>query len=338
MRTEARPRRPLALVLLGTLSGVVLGCVLLLSAYTKAADPGGFAEGIVRDGLLPEALSFPAALLVIAVEGALGVALVCAIRRPAVLFPSTLLMAGFLLLAGWQWAFPSEDASNCGCFGAAIQQTPAEHFAVNSYYFALACLAWLGRRREPTRSVRPWALVPAAAFVATLAFALLAPRLPLDGLWGVTTLREGFRLDEPQCPPLPAELVMRHAIRVEPCLRTQLLEVIPELESGESVVLLIDRADEATRAEIARVNQALALSGGPVTVYGLAEENEELAMEFFWTAAPAFEVRGAPYGMLKPLYRSLPRTFAVRDGRVVKIWNGIPGEERLSELAKGLDR
>jgi hypothetical protein len=70
-------------------------------------------------------------------------------------------------------------------------------------------------------------------------------------------------------------------------------------------------------------------------VFGLAEENEELAMEFFWTAGPAFDVRGAPWSLLKPMYRTLPRSFLVKDGEVTEVWSRIPSEETLRKIAAG---
>ncbi len=295
---------------IGTLAGIALGAVLLLSFYTKALDPKGFAEQMARDGLLGETLATPAALAVIAVEAALGLALVLGLRHPLILSIATLMMIGFFGLAAWQWAYPPEDPSSCGCFGNLVQQTPAEHTAVNGLFVLLAFAAWLGRPLFASR--RWWAAVPIAGFLGALGFSAAAPALPLDEWPGATRLKPGVAVAE---------------LRVD--------EVIPELQDDAHLVLLIDRADEGTRLEIARVNEQLALAGGPVTVFGLAEENEELEAQFFWTAAPAFDVRGAPYGLLKPLYRSLPRAFAVEDGVVAKVWNGLPDDDELAAMAEG---
>jgi len=294
--------------LAGAGAAMALGLVLLLSAWTKAVDPAGFAAQIVREGLLPQALARPAALLTIAIEAALGAALAAGRRTRPVLALSTLLMIGFWGLAGWQFFFPPEDPSNCGCFGNLIQQTPGTHWAVNSLFLMLAGLAWIGSGTARRRRAAP---VLGAAFAIAAAFSLAAPKLPIDGWPGVTRLVPGAEV---------AEL--------------GLTDVIPELASGEALVLLIDRADEATRLAIPRVNELLALRGGPVRVFGLAEENEQLEAEFFWAAGPAFDVRGAPYGVIKPLYRRLPRSFLVRDGKVVRVWNEIPDEATLAALAE----
>ena len=293
--------------LVGAPAGFLLGLVLLASAWTKGVDPEGFAEQIVRLGLLPAGFAYWGGLLVIGLEAALGVALLAGLRRRPILVAVTLMMAGFVGITAWEFFHPLEDYSSCGCFGNLVQRTPGQALAEDLGFLLLAALAWLGR---PTREFRRrWALVP-AGFAAGVALALLAPSLPLDDL--ATRLRPGVTVA---------------SLRLD--------EIVPELQEGTHLVLLLDRADEATRAEIPRVNEHLALVGGPVDVFGVAEENEELEVEFLWTAGPAFDVRGAPWSMLKPLYRRLPRSFLVKDGVVVRVWNGIPPDEDLDRLAAG---
>ncbi len=293
--------------MIGTLAGILLGLVLLASAWTKGVDPAGFAEQIVRLGLLPPGLATWGGILVIGLEAALGLALVAGLRRPPILVAVTLMMAGFVAITAWEFVHPLEDYSSCGCFGNLVQRTPGQALAEDIGFLVLAGLSWLGRPTRPARL--RWALVP-AGFAAGVALALLAPSLPLDDL--ATRLRPGTTVA---------------SLRLD--------EIIPELQEGTHLVLLLDRADETTRAEIPRVNEHLALVGGPVDVFGLAEENEELEVEFLWTAGPAFDVRGAPWSLLKPLYRKLPRSFLVRDGVVVRVWNGIPPDEDLDRLASG---
>ena len=88
---------------LGVAGAVTLGLVLLVAAYAKALDPAAFAEQVVAEGvtfLLPAAV---VALLAIALEVGLGVALVLAVRRLWVLVPAALLSAFFLFLNGRAW-------------------------------------------------------------------------------------------------------------------------------------------------------------------------------------------------------------------------------------------
>ncbi|MBP7147459.1 MAG: hypothetical protein KBD01_07925 [Acidobacteria bacterium] len=292
----------------GTVAGVILGAVLLSSAALKALDPHGFAEQIERLGLAHGSLALLLAVGVVALEAALGLALLVNLRRPAVLVLATCLMLAFLGLLGWEYLHPAEDASSCGCFGNLVQRTPGEALAEDVVFLALALLAWIGR---PTSVGRLRWAAPVLGVLAGTGLAVAAPRLPVDD-WA-TTLKPGARV---------ADL--------------KLDETVPETQSGTQLVLLLDRADERTRADVARVNEHLALPGGPVGVYGVAEDNKDLEVEFQWTAAPAFEVRAVPYAVLKPLYRTLPRAFVSRDGRVVRVWNEIPDDAALKSLAEGV--
>jgi uncharacterized membrane protein YphA (DoxX/SURF4 family) len=295
----------------GAVAGVLLGLAFLLAAWTKAVDPVGFAEQMVRDGLMVPGLAPFAAVAVVTIECGLAFALLVNLRRPVVVAGATLVMAGFLGLAAWQWIYPPAEAASCGCFGNLIQQEPGEHLASNAALFTLALLSWLGATRVRGRAWR-WSVAVLGAALG-LGFTLAAPRLPIDSWPGVTTLAPGVSVEQ---------------LGIE--------EIVPELTDGEPhLVLLIDRTDEATRADVARINERLALVGPPGAVYALAEEDEELAWEFMMTAAPAFDVRGAPWGVLKPMYRELPRAFLVDDGRVVQVWERIPPDPVLDALAEG---
>jgi uncharacterized membrane protein YphA (DoxX/SURF4 family) len=299
--------RSRAAAVLGTVSGVLLGLVLIFSAWAKALDPEGFAGLIVERGLMPASLAFWAGVGVIAFEAALGACLVLNLRRPVVLVPAALMMLFFLALSAWTWIYPSKETSSCGCFGNLIASSPGQALARDAILFGLALLAFAGLPRRPAGAWR--GVLAAAAAVAFGAFALAAPSLPLDNL--ATRLKPG---------------VSAASLRID--------EIIPELQDGTRLVLILDRADERTRGEIARVNEKLALAR-PDAVFGLARPDDALANEFQWTAAPAFEVRDAPQSMLKPFYRRLPRTFLVDRGTIVKVWEGIPGDDVLVALVEG---
>ncbi len=296
--------------MIGLASAVVLAGVLTFSVWAKALDPVGFAEQMVRDGMMPKSLSYLAAITMVGIEAALAFALL-AVRRKTTLFAVSVVMAGFFLLSLYQYFFPAEDPSSCGCFGNLVQQSPGQHAAVNGVFVLLAGLAWLslrGRKGKPP--AWRWA-VPGAGFALGAALAFAAPHLPVDNL--ATQLRPGVQVA---------------TLRID--------EIVPELQSGTTLVLLIDRADELTRQEIARVNELVALEpASQVQVFGLAEVNEELEIEFLWTAAPAFEIRAAAWGTLKPLYRTLPRSFLVKDGVVDVVWDEIPDEQTLRRIAGG---
>ena len=56
--------------------------------------------------------------------------------------------------------------------------------------------------------------------------------------------------------------------------------------------------------------------------------------DFRWSEkAPSYNVVHAPIGLLRPLYRSLPRSFLVKDGEVTRTWAGLPPLDELGGAA-----
>ena len=53
---------------------------------------------------------------------------------------------------------------------------------------------------------------------------------------------------------------------------------------------------------------------------------------FSWQYMVATEIRLAPTTLIRPLYRTLPRSFRVRDGEVVETTSGLPV---LGEVGEG---
>lgn len=303
------------LPVVGTVSALILGAVLLFAAFAKSLDPALFAESIDKLGFFPASFSWPLAILGVAFEAALGIALLSNWRNPLILTLTTLTFLFFVAVVARQLTLPADEQSSCGCFGSLVQNTPQQELYLDGGLTVLSLLAWLGRRREePVPSAkRQWwrPLLTGAAGVVAALFALIAPSMALDDL--TTRLRVGATLDE-----------------------MKMDEVLPEAQSGTHLILLIDRKDEATRARVPGVNQHLVLKdNAPVKVWGLAENNEDLAAEFLWTAAPAFDIKGAPAGWLRTLYRKLPRAALIKDKKIVKVWNEIPDEATLDALARG---
>ncbi|HLK11156.1 MAG TPA: MauE/DoxX family redox-associated membrane protein [Candidatus Binatia bacterium] len=294
---------------LGTLGPAVarlLGAVLLLAAYAKAIDPQGAAERL-RDVLpVPSAIAYPGALGVVAFEGGLGAALLGGSRRRGVLLLGSATFLAFVAIVAWQLVRPGGPAA-CGCFGQLLERTPWQALYEDVGFAALSGLAWLGGPQAP--GVRPgWPSALGAG--AGVAFALCAPWLPLDD--HATALAPGVTVEA-----------------------TQLDRIVPELRTGRNLVLLLDRADAATRARIPHLNERLKLPHGGTPVWGVADDDPALAAAFLWSAGPAFEVRSAPPPLLRRLYRTLPRSALVDGGRVVATWTGFPPDATLDALARG---
>lgn len=301
---------------MGTAGAVVLGAVLLVAAAAKALDPSAFAEQIRREGL---DLLLPAGVLTLvalALEAGLGTALVLGVRRLWVLVPSALLVAFFLVLTGRDWWLTARglrDPAACGCFGNLIERTPAEAFRMDLLLLALPlALAFVGRSaaRRGRRFPPARTAVAAIAAVAVAVFAWRAPALPLDDL--ATRLRPGKAVAE-LCTGDGGGRV---------CLAT----VAPELASGRHLVVLADLDDPAFTAAVDRLNGYArdardGLAPPLWVVHGGTPEGQRV---FYWTWGPIFEVREAPAALLRPLYRSLPRSFLIEDGEVRATWSGLP--------------
>lgn len=293
--------------LLGSFAARLLGVVLLVAAYAKAIDPQRFAGDLAVLLPLPFLPFGVLAVALVAFEAGLGMALLLGWRHPLVLAVTNLTMLVFLAVVGWQLVSPDAAGTSCGCFGQLLERTPAQAFVEDVVFLVLSGVAWIGRT-APALAPRPWATLVAAGVAA--AFAVAAPSLPLDD--HATALAPGVAVEA-----------------------TRLTEVVPELESGRHLVLLFDRADPATQAAIAPLNARLGLPNARLGVWGVAPDDPEQTMAFLWAAGPAFTVRSTAPTMLRNLYRTLPRSALVDEGRLVATWNGFPPDPVLDALARG---
>jgi hypothetical protein len=305
-------RAPRLVRWLGNVGGWWLGGVLLLAVWAKALDPAAFAQQIHGDGLdvlLPAAT---VALIALAIEAGLGTALLLSLRRLWVLVPATLLVAFFVALNGrayWLAAHgQASAAASCGCFGNLVLRTPAEAFWQDLLLLLPAlALAWLGRRRGRERLPTARLAIVAVALVGVPLFAWWAPELPLDDL--ATRLKPGTELAKVCAGAAPSAV----------CLDS----VVPGLGQGNHLVVMDDLEDPVLAKAVARLN-AYTNQPSAASVWLLTSSDEAHQRAFFWKWGPAFKIVEVPAELLRPLYRRLPRSFAVQDGRVMATFPGLP--------------
>lgn len=297
--------------ILGTAGGMVLGAVLLVAAWAKILDPSAFADQIRLEGLdflLPAAA---VAVIALGLEIGLGSLLLLGVRRLWVLGPSAALVAFFLWLTGRNYWLTSQGlrdpSESCGCFGNLVQRTPAEAFWQDVFLLVPPLLlAFLARRWGSTPFFQGRVAVATVLTVAGLLVAWKAPELPLDNL--ATRLKPGVQ---------PANLCIGEGDgRV--CLTT----VVPELEQGRHLVVLAELDDPAFRSGVEALSAEVLAGERRVWVLASAEAQEQQA--FFWELAPRFEIRETPAPLMRPLYRTLPRSFVVEDGTVKETYSGLP--------------
>jgi hypothetical protein len=302
-----------------TVGGVVLGAVLLVGALAKVIDPAAFAELIAHEGLdflLPAGV---VALLAIALEVGLGVALVSGLRRTWVMAVATGLVVFFLFLTGRayvQYVRGEVDASHsCGCFGALVDRTPTQAFWTDVLLLVPALvLAWFERPAgEGWALPRRRGIAAGSAAVGAVVFALVAPSLPLDAI--ATKLSVGRRVDE-ICvgkEPKPA------------CLR----DALPLLVEGRNVVVLADLEDPGFRGQVEALNRYAIDAVGP-RLWVVTAAREDEVKHFTNSAGATFDVFRAEGRLVRSLYRRLPRSFLVEDGVVTTTWDGLPPLDSLA--------
>ena len=297
---------------LGATGAGLLGGVLLVGAWGKILDPQAFSVTITNEGLdvlLPASV---VALLALGLEVALGVGLVLGLRSRWLLAVSGLLVAFFLALTGRAYlrfldGVVVEDPS-CGCFGNLIERTPAQAFWQDTFLLVpTLALAFLAVRRAPLPLKRM--LVVAVVGALSLGFAAAAPSLPLDDL--ATRLRPGVAVGD-LCGGNDEARV---------CLSS----LSPGLLEGEHWVVIADLEDEAFIGQVPALNAWTQRQTGLHLEVVSAAAPEQITT-FFWTHGPSFEIIEVPTPLLRPLYRTLPRSFRVVDGEVVETVAGLPAE------------
>jgi uncharacterized membrane protein YphA (DoxX/SURF4 family) len=297
---------------IGMLGGIFLGAVLLVAAWSKAIDPAAFAEQIRVDGLAGLLPAHAVALIALALEAGLGLALLLGVRRLWVLAPAALLVALFVFLTSrsyWQAANGTAPAASCGCFGNLVERTPAQAFWQDLLLLVPALLlSFLGRPRSTERLPVPKARTAAALLGAAAAplLAWKAPALPLDDL--ATRLHPGITVQELCAGSGEARI----------CLPT----AVSGIDQGKNLIVIADLEDAKLTGSIDALNAFVGRPGNP-TLWVLTASTPEQQRAFYWRWGPKFNVREVPRELLRPLYRTLPRSFLVENGRVTRTYSGL---------------
>ena len=126
----------------------VLAATFIFSGYVKAIDPLGtlyklkdYAAAMSLNGLLPDWVLVGVAIALGALEFALGVFMLFAVRRHVVSRITLAFMAAMTALT--LWIFVADPVKDCGCFGDALKLTNGETLLKNIVLSACAALvAW----------------------------------------------------------------------------------------------------------------------------------------------------------------------------------------------------
>lgn len=126
----------------------VLAATFIFSGYVKAIDPLGtlyklkdYATAMSLNGLLPDWALVVLAIALGALEFALGVFMLFAVRRHVVSRITLAFMTAMTVLT--LWIFVADPVKDCGCFGDALKLTNGETLLKNIVLIACAALvAW----------------------------------------------------------------------------------------------------------------------------------------------------------------------------------------------------
>lgn len=296
---------------IGTLAGGFLGVVLIVAALAKVIDPVAFMELIELEGLDFLLPSWVVAPLALALEAGLGLALLLGVRRLRILVPTTLLvlfLVGLTLRAYIAHVQGHADpAASCGCFGNLVERSPSEAFWTDlALLLPALALSFLGRPRHiPHLRAR---LEFVGAFVLlVLAFGWKAPDLPLDDF----------------ATRLKPDVLIHDLCAGQERRRLCLDQILPQLEQGRHLLVIAKLDDDELRNAVPRLNE-LTDAQADIDVLLTANADLEEINRFRWELGPIFDIREAPPELLRPLYRTTPRTALIEDGRVIKTYSGVP--------------
>ncbi len=302
-RVLGESRARWALRLAGRLAGRLLGAILLAAGLLKATAPQVFAQEILDYGIITSpVLTGMLAYALVILECGLGAALLANLRPRISLAITTGLLLVFLGAITWAWTTGATE--NCGCFGP-WKRTPAQAFAEDLVFLAIVPWAWWGRRftQAPTNALK-------LGFVGLAVFAALTVPA-VAGMIGAA--------------PGAAGVVGSEAFKT-----LEVKDLPVNLATGEHLVLLMSTQCPHCQEAVPSVNALVEDTRLPKVAAIAMEDRVERGIfrEDYKAQYPIGEVSGLAVRSL--LEKEFPRLFLVRDGKIVRIWDGhMPSAEEV---------
>jgi hypothetical protein len=278
------------------IASALVGLVFLVTGGLKAVDSARFVTHVRRYRLLPPAWVQPAVLLFIALECALGAALV--LNVSTWLLPlAAALLASFVALTVWGVA--SGRVEDCGCYGGLLMLTPVQSLALDGLYLALLLTAWLFAPVPPSGApawAPVWKLgVVAVILAAALGAAVRSRRTPLVDL---------------------ALLGVGRAWR-----RSWLKRYSRDVTRGSHFVVFLSRECPYCKRWVPLLNVIEVQPDLPSVVAVMSLEGNEL-QAFLKEHLITFPVAHMPQSMLSLMTNAYPTAALVENGRITGKWVG----------------
>lgn len=295
---QARPGSPLA-----TGAAMLVGAVLLFSAWTKLAAPKYFVATVHEYGIFPDGLVLPLSTGVVGLELALGAMLLTGFLRRAAAWISVPLLLLFMAMLGVGIA---KGMDSCGCFGEAISIDPRVELGLDVVLLGLVALVIRGGRD------------------------LAAPPALAHGVaWGSLCL--GAFLFLAQGPAAAAGQDEALDITVEQ-LSTLRQANPPLVLEGEALVFLFSADCPHCWSYAGAVEMAATRLEG-LQVVGVTFSDYQAMEDFHYNFAPSYPVHTVDKGTFDALTDMFPAAAWISGGGVREGWKGhVPSHKELSDM------
>jgi len=296
----------MSLSVVSAIASALVGAVFLATGGLKAVDAAQFLRQVRRFRLLPRGWESRAAVLVIALECALGAALLTGMS--SALYPVTAAaLVIFLVLTGW--GVRSGRIEDCGCYGGLLMLTPAQSLVLDALYVALVAAAWV--LAPPDAAIPLWKFaVVTGVGLAALAAATSSLRKPLADL---ALLRVG-----------------------RTWRRGWLKQFDRDLSRGSHFVVFLSRDCPYCKRWVPLLNVIEVQPELPSVVAVMSLEGAELRA-FLDQHLIKFPVTHMPQSLVSLMATAYPTAALVEDGRVKQKWVGEMPKEYVDRIRQFLD-
>lgn len=282
---------------------ILIAGVFLLAAVMKALDPASFVEQIVSYNMFPDLAPLAAWTLII-IECLLAAALIVNLLPRVIPMLSMGLLLFFIGITVYGMSIGLGE--DCGCFGNLYHRGPEmvileDTLMIIGLVFVVVVL-W-NRQQE---HIAGRVTVTLATGMAAAAITAFSPYIPADNL--VTQLHPGSSFSTWPVDGLYGK----------------------DLNSGTHVVFLFTVTSENIGAQVQSMN-TVAQTMEDASVVGLIIDGTEHLTTLMFEYAAAFPVAALEPRFARPLYRTLPRTFILKDGVVTHTWSELPQPETVKE-------
>jgi len=117
----------------------IVGIVFLLTGIAKVIEPWKFIRHIAQLGLLKPVFIVPTSITFIAIESALGIALIFRVFPKVIIPLSLLLLIGLSILT--YWSTSTGQTEDCGCYNGWLEVSPTQSLILNFIYISLLIFA-----------------------------------------------------------------------------------------------------------------------------------------------------------------------------------------------------